>query len=351
MRLAYAAVMPGLRAFLLTLCVSSAPAMAADLSAPGPFTASRRDVTVVRAGGSSFTATVHYPATAGTVGAPFDAAAGPCPEIAFGHGYLCAVTLYQSTASHLASWGFVVILPQTQGSLFPSHSALAADMLSSLDWMAAQSVTAGSPWFGAVDGARRGVMGHSMGGGCSLLAAAGDPRIVAAVPMAAAETSPSSTQACLNVHAATRILVGSQDAIVSPSTNDPMFANLRGDAQLVSITGGFHCGFTDSTIVACDSGSITRAQQLAIVRREATAFLLPTLAGHDELWCDAWGAAGAGTTREERPTADLDGDGLVGAGDVAVLLLNFGECARGDLDDSGCVDAGDIALLLLQWSV
>ena len=58
---------------------------AADLSLPGPFTASRRDQTVVRSGGSTFTATVHYPATAATVGAPFDASAGPCPVIAFGH--------------------------------------------------------------------------------------------------------------------------------------------------------------------------------------------------------------------------------------------------------------------------
>ena len=338
-------LLPILGTLLLAMNVS-----AADLSLPGPFVASRRDVTVARAGGSTFAATAHYPANAATVGAPFDPAAGPCPVIAFGHGFLSAVTLYQSTASHLASWGFVVILPQTQGGLFPSHSALAADMVASLDWLAAQSGTAGSAWFGAIDGARRGVMGHSMGGGCSLLAAASDPRILAAVPMAAAETSPSSTQACLGVRAATRLIVGSQDAIVSPATNDPMFANLAGDAQLVSITGGFHCGFIDASIVACDSGSISRAAQLAIVRREAATFLLVALAGHDEMWCDAWGAAGVGTARQDRPSADLDGDGAIGAGDLAVLLLQYGECARGDLDGSGIIDGGDVALLLLQWS-
>ena len=54
--------------------------------------------------------------------------------------------------------------------------------------------------------------------------------------------------------------------------------------------------------------------------------------------------------REDRPSADLDGDGAVGAGDLAVLLLQFGECARGDLDGSGVIDGGDVALLLLQWS-
>ena len=325
-------------------------ATAQDLSQPGPFAASRRDATVVRANGSTFVATVHYPATATTVGAPLDLTAGPCPVIAFGHGFLSAVTLYQSTASHLASWGFVVALPQTQGGLFPSHPALAADMVSTLDWLALQGGIAGSVWDGAIDGERRGMMGHSMGAGCSMLAAASDPRVRAMVPMAPAETNPSSTQACASIRAAVRILVGSQDSIVAPSTATPMFDNLLGDAQLVSITGGYHCGFIDASIIACDSGSITRAEQLAIVRREATEFLLLELAGMEDLHCGAWGAAGPGTVRQERPGADLDGDGAVGAGDLAVLLLNFGVCARGDLDDSGVVDGGDVALMLLQWS-
>ena len=332
------------------LTVTASCAWAQDFAQPGPFTASRRDATVVRANGSTFVATVHYPATAPAVGSPFDASSGPCPVIAFGHGFLSAVTLYQSTASHLASWGFVVALPQTQGGLFPSHPALAADMVSTLDWLAAQSGASGSVWAGAIDGDRRGMMGHSMGAGCSMLAAASDPRVRAMVPMAPAETNPSSTQACASIRAAVRILVGSQDSIVAPSTATPMFDNLLGDAQLVSITGGSHCGLMDSPIIACDSGSITRAQQLAIVRREATEFLLVELAGMDELRCQAWGEAGAGTVREERACADLDGDGTVGAGDLAVQLLNFGECARGDLDDSGSVDGGDVALLLLQWS-
>ncbi|MBM4006210.1 MAG: alpha/beta hydrolase [Planctomycetes bacterium] len=330
--------------FLLATITS---AWSQDFAQPGPFVASRRDSTMVRSGGSSFVATVHYPATASAVGSPFDPAAGPCPVIAFGHGFLSAVTLYQSTASHLASWGFVVALPQTQGGLFPSHAALAADMVSTLDWLASQSGVSGSVWSGAIDGSRRGMMGHSMGAGCSMLAAASDPRVRAMVSMAPAETNPSSTQACASIRAAVRMLVGSQDAIVAPSTATPMFDNLLGDGQLVSIIGGFHCGFIDSSFIGCDSGSITRTQQLAIVRREATEFLLVELAGMEELRCQAWGQPGAGTVRAERPSADLDGDGTVSAADLAVVLLNFGECARGDLDDNGTVDGGDVALLLL----
>jgi len=56
-----------------------------------------------------------------------------------------------------------------------------------------------------------------------------------------------------------------------------------------------------------------------------------------------------------RPAAiagDLDGDRVVGAADIAVLLLAFGECdgSAFDVDGSGCVDAGDIAYLLLLFS-
>jgi hypothetical protein len=55
------------------------------------------------------------------------------------------------------------------------------------------------------------------------------------------------------------------------------------------------------------------------------------------------------------PTAiegDLDGDGMVGAADLAVLLLDFGPCGgcASDLDQSGLVDAGDIAYLLLLFT-
>ncbi|MGA1266446.1 MAG: hypothetical protein ACO32J_04625 [Phycisphaerales bacterium] len=49
---------------------------------------------------------------------------------------------------------------------------------------------------------------------------------------------------------------------------------------------------------------------------------------------------------------DLDGSGTVDAGDIALLLLNFGACSAcpEDLDGSGEVDSGDIGLLLLLFN-
>jgi predicted dienelactone hydrolase len=347
---AFASVRPVLVALLAL--ASAAGSRAQDLSQPGPLTPAQRDVTVVRAGGSTFTATVHYPALGTASGSPVDAGNGPYPIIAFGHGFVTPVTQYASTCAHLASWGFVVLLPQTQGSLFPSHSAFADDLVSALDWMGAQAGAAGSPWAGAVDPARRGVMGHSMGGGCALLAADRDPSIRVAVPFSAAETNPSSTSACLGVGVATRIVVGSQDTIVPPTTNAPMFANLRGPAQLVSIAGGFHCGFIDGSIAFCDSGSISRAQQLAIVRRESAEFLLLYLRGDASRWDAVWGPPGAadGVTQQARQTPDLDGNGRVDGSDLGILLADWGLPGRGDLDGDGTVTGGDLGQLLAAWT-
>jgi hypothetical protein len=49
---------------------------------------------------------------------------------------------------------------------------------------------------------------------------------------------------------------------------------------------------------------------------------------------------------------DLDGDGNVGAGDLAVMLLDFGPCSGcpSDLDSTGIVDGGDVAILLLLFT-
>ena len=337
---------------VVALLALAAPAVADDLSAPGALLAARRDVTVVRQDGSSFIATIHYPGTSTAVGAPLNPAAGPYPIIAFGHGFLSPVTLYQSTGAHLATWGFVTILPQTQGGLLPSHGAFAADLVSSLDWLAGQATVAGSPWFGGIDGSRRGVMGHSMGGGCSLLAAQSDPRIRCVVPWAAANTNPSSITAALGVECATRLIVGSQDTIVAPSSTSAMYPNLAGPSQLVTIIGGYHCGFIDSSIAFCDSGSITRQQQLSIVRRESTEFLLLHLKGDFTRWSECWDApaAGDGITQSSTRTADIDGDGRTDGVDLGILLSNFGGSGAGDVDGDGSIGGPDLGALLAAWT-
>jgi hypothetical protein len=58
--------------------------------------------------------------------------------------------------------------------------------------------------------------------------------------------------------------------------------------------------------------------------------------------------------RTEPNPADLDGDGSVGAGDLAILLGAWGTCppkggCPADLDGDGSVGAGDLTALLAAW--
>ncbi len=48
--------------------------------------------------------------------------------------------------------------------------------------------------------------------------------------------------------------------------------------------------------------------------------------------------------------SDLNGDGVVDASDLAILLGAWGGSGTGDIDGNGTIDAGDLAILLGAWS-
>jgi dienelactone hydrolase len=279
--------------FVALALAAWAPVRGQDLSLPGPHAAGESTVTVVRPGGSTFTAVLNYPATATGAGTPFDAAGAPYPGVAFGHGFFQPVSAYTSTLRHLATWGFFVISPTTQGGLFPSHAALADDLRHCLTWLQLQTADPASPYHQAVDTAAFGLSGHSMGGGASCLAAAADARVRALAPLAPAETNPSAVTALASVATPTRLVCGTQDSIVPTASNGaPMYAATAGPRQLVSIVGGWHCGFEDAPALGgfgCDSGALSRPEQLALTRRELTEFFLLYLAGDDARWSAVWG--------------------------------------------------------------
>lgn len=69
-----------------------------------------------------------------------------------------------------------------------------------------------------------------------------------------------------------------------------------------------------------------------------------------ELFAGEGDADGDGVPDACESAADLDGDGIVGAGDLALLLGAWGGSGGGDLDGDGIVGAGDMAILLGEWS-
>lgn len=296
----------------------------ADDSLAGPHAVSQRTVTVTRANGTTFSAQVRYPAIGTAASAPFAPAAVPAPAISFGHGFLSAVDLYDSTLDHLASHGFIVIATTSEGSILPSHANFALDIRQCLTWLEQQDALAGGWLFGAVDESRFGVSGHSMGGGASALAAAADGRIRCLATMAAAETNPSAAGAALSIQVPARFIVGSQDAIVAPSTTHNQYANSDAPRQFATIAGGSHCGFIDSAIIACDSGALPRADQLARTRALLLEFFGTQLRGDAARFAAVWGsgaqAAGVTIERDARMTASLSHASIKGVVGEPVLV-------------------------------
>jgi dienelactone hydrolase len=266
------------------------PAAEADPSLPGPYGAGWVQVSVPRPGGGSFDAMLFYPASGSGQGATYDGSGAPYAAISFGHGWITAVTLYQSTLEHLASWGYLVIASESYGGLFPNHGAFADDLRWCLTYLESENASPSSWLFQQVDTNAFGVSGHSMGGGASVLAAERDSRIRVVANMAAADTNPSAIDAIANVRVPVFLIAGDEDSIAPPSQHTiPMYDSAFAPRRLPLLDGGWHCGFLDSSFFGCDSGSMPRETQLALTRGLLTTFFNLYLKGDQAVWRQVWG--------------------------------------------------------------
>ncbi len=233
---------------------------------------------------------VYYPADAAGDGVPV--AAGEFPVVSFGHGYLMPWSAYGSLWTALVPEGYIVALPRTEGSLFPSHAEFGRDLAFVATSLQAAGGDAGSPFFGHV-AATAAVMGHSMGGGASVLAIAGAPGITAVANLAAAETNPSAVAAAAGVTAPALVLAGELDCVAPPATHQqPIYAGLASACKTyVSVTGGSHCQFADANSTCslgeggCAAG-VTRAAQQATVLRYLSPWLAWVLKSDTAAWAE-----------------------------------------------------------------
>lgn len=209
---------------------------------------------------------VYYPATLAGDNQPV--ATGAFPVIAFGHGFLMTVGAYANWYDHLAPRGYIVILPTTEGGLPPSHGDFGQDLRFVADEMVAAGSVVGGFWSLHVSG-RVGIMGHSMGGGATVLAASGNPDVDCVVTLAAAETTPSAQAAAADITAPTMMLYGTSDNVTPEADHGlPMFQNLGSAcSQYIRLTNGSHCFFADFNFTCSLGetipGSLSRADQHA----------------------------------------------------------------------------------------
>ncbi|WP_327010302.1 alpha/beta hydrolase [Dactylosporangium sp. NBC_01737] len=135
----------------------------------------------------------------------------------------------------LSSWGFVVVGIETN-SLYDQPGSRGSQLLAALNWAVNSSPTTVRS---RVDGSRRGVAGHSMGGGGTLEALAADTSglVKAGVPLA----PWNSDKTWNNVSEPVLIVGGQADTIAPVATHSvPFYNSLAGPKTYVELTGASH---------------------------------------------------------------------------------------------------------------
>lgn len=191
-------------------------------------------------GNRSVGALLRFPRQAGGAGAP-PVEGCDFPVLAVGHGFTIPADRYRFLVDGLVPTGVILVLPTTETGLSPNHAAFGADLAFATRALAADA------GFAAAAGAFRGVVGHSMGGGAAVLAAASDPGLGLLVGLAPAETTPSAVAAAAGVTVPTLVMTGSRDCVTPFDAHaGPILAALAStQVRHVEIAGGSHCQFSD----------------------------------------------------------------------------------------------------------
>jgi predicted dienelactone hydrolase len=165
----------------------------------------------------------------------YPTATGRYPVVAVSPGFTARWSSISWIGPRLASWGFVVVGIETN-SVFDYPSSRGSQLLAALNWAVNSSPTAVRS---RVDGTRRGVAGHSMGGGGSLEALSGDSSgtVRAAVPIA----PWNSDKTWGEVSEAVQIVGGESDSIAPVSSHSiPFYNSLSGPKSYVELNNASH---------------------------------------------------------------------------------------------------------------
>jgi len=232
------------------------------------------------------------PATGAIIDAAV-AATVPRPVVLFSHG-LCGIPAQSKfLTAQLASHGYVVVAPShpqstTADCLGGTSNRIAsgierpAEVISVLDQMLAASVSAASPFFGALDSQRIAMSGHSFGGWTTFQVAAQDARIDAALPFAGYPVpTPALGMPLLG-------MIGLLDTVVSPSGFVAAWQTATGEKVLVELEDAGHYAFSDVCLpgfpVDCNyPTTLSQDEAHALVLRYVLPFLERHLRGETRL--------------------------------------------------------------------
>lgn len=195
---------------------------------------------------------IYYPANSAGNNVPV--ANGEFPVIVFGHGFTIAWDAYNYIWEYFVPRGYICIFPRTEGNISPNHGNFGGDLKFLAQWIQQQNHLPSSPYFGKVKN-KAAVMGHSMGGGSTYLAASGNNVFATVVSLAAAETNPSAKSAAKQVNCPVLSIAGKEDCVTKPNEHQiPIFDSLASSVKYyMELKGSSHCNFTSSGATTCFS--------------------------------------------------------------------------------------------------
>ncbi|PJF31189.1 MAG: hypothetical protein CUN51_04795 [Candidatus Thermofonsia Clade 1 bacterium] len=267
----------------------------------------------------------------------------PYPLIIFSHGYGSYAAQSTFLTEHLASYGFVVLAINHNGStrndtdpqtgLTLGWYLRPRDVLSQIAWAEATNADPQSPFHSLFDLTQIGVSGHSYGGYTALAAAGAqldfraldaycaqvtrfdlaclaqeaepilapilpkdaerstlrlpsDPRIAAVLAMAPFNAPIMGMSGLANVTVPTFVMVGSADGVTPPERDaEPIYAQVGATQKaFLSLEGADHAIFTDcmpllASLPRCNDAAWEAARAHALIQHFATAFFSAVLKG------------------------------------------------------------------------
>lgn len=282
---------------------------------PGPYPVATTEVTVTDstrpsrpygdfsgAGSRTLPTTIWHPED--RTAAAMEAARRPRPLLIYSHGFTSSRTDGAYLARHLASRGYMVAaadFPLTSsdapdGPHIRDVAHQPGDVRFLIDRILAWNREAGHRFEGAVDEDRIGVVGLSLGGLTSTLAAfhprLGDPRIDAAASIAG-PTFMLGRRFFEHRRVPFLMVGGGSDAVVPFDTNaGPVIDRVDG-ALLVRIAGGTHTGFADQA----------RMLRFLDDLDEIACAAVTSNVQEDDRWWEELGSSEEGVLADPRPTA------------------------------------------------
>ena len=218
---------------------------------------------------------IYYPAT--VAGEDTPGAIGEYPVIVFGHGFVMAWSAYANLWEEFVPRGYIMAFPRTEGNAFNTdHQRFGWDLQFLVTAMQQEGNDPASVLYDLV-APETALMGHSMGGGASFLAADslvnnGNTNLKTLIGLAPAESTSngvSSIASATEITLPSLILSGEQDGVTPPADHHiPMYDNLASDCKtIIHIIGGAHCYFANSNF-NCDFGEGTSSTGISITRQE-----------------------------------------------------------------------------------